>query len=116
MKTKLIALLLALVFIFSLVGCAKCVSTEYEDVEVRIVDGYHRGSWMQPIFNGETTTYITHPAVGHITVEYEGVEYTVGGSDTYHRYIGKIGQTVTGVLEIRKFDDGTVTYDVVGLG
>lgn len=109
-----IFLLLALL-VFNLVGCAKCISTEYENVEVTIVDKYHRAMWMQPIRSGKATTFITHPAVWHITVEYNGVEYTVSGSDTYDRYKDNIGQTTNGQLEIRTYDDGTVKYDIVSL-
>lgn len=100
---------------FSLVGCAKLVSTECENVEVNIVDEYHKGMYMTPVFNGKTTTMITHPAVYRITVEYNGVEYTISGSDTYNKYKEKVGQTATGTLEIRTYDDGTVKYDITAL-
>ena len=100
---------------FSLVGCAKLVSTEYKNVEVNIVDEYHRGMYITPVFNGKTTTMITHPAVYRITVEYNGVEYTISGSDTYNKYKEKVGQTVVGTLRIRTYDDGTVKYDITEL-
>lgn len=116
MKTKIIALLLTLVVVFTITGCAKCVSTEYKNVDVMVVDEYYRGVWMQPIFNGKATTYITHPAVWHITVEYNGVEYTIGGHDTYEKYADRIGETAIGVLEVKTFDDGMVMYDIVALG
>ena len=38
---------------FSLTGCAKLVNTEYKNVEVEIVDEYHRGMYITPIFNGK---------------------------------------------------------------
>ena len=100
---------------FSLVGCAKLINTEYENVEVNIIDEYHKGMYITPVFNGKTTTMITHPAVYRITVEYNGVEYTISGSDTYNKYKEKIGQTATGTLEIRTYDDGTVKYDIIAL-
>ena len=103
------------VLIFSLVGCAKCINTEYKNVEVIVVDKYHRGMWIQPVRAGKVTTFITHPAVWHITVEYNGIEYTVSGSDTYNKYKDKIGQTTIGELEIRTYDNGTVKYDIVSL-
>ena len=114
-KNRILALLLLVVLIFSFVGCAKCIDTKYENVEVTIVDKYHRGAWTQPIRSGKVTTYVTHPAVWHITVEYNGVEYTVSGSDTYHKYENKIGQTTIAKLEIKTYDDGTVKYDIVSL-
>lgn len=115
LKNRIFTLLLLLVMIFSLVGCAKCISTEYESVEVVIVDKYHRGMWMQPIRAGKVTTFITHPAVWRITVEYNGVKYYVNGNDTYNKYKDKIGQTTIGELEIKIYDDDTVKYNIVSL-
>lgn len=115
LRNRIIALLLLVAMIFNIVGCAKCVSVEYESVEVTIVDKYHRAMYMTPIRAGKVTTFITHPAVWRITVEYEGVEYAVSGSETYRKYEDKIGQTTIGELEIRTYDDGSVKYDIVGL-
>jgi hypothetical protein len=70
---------------------------------------------MTPINTGKTIVMVTHPAIWRITVEYNGVEYTVGGSDTYEKYEDKIGQTTIGELEIKTYDDGTVEYDIVSL-
>lgn len=115
MKSKFIAILLCVVFVFSLAGCAECISTEYENVEVTVVGKYHRGAWLQPVIVCKLTTFITHPEEWRITVEYNGVEYTVNGHDTYDKYEDKIGQTTTGEFEIKTYDDGTVKYDIVSL-
>ena len=115
LKNKILTLLLLVVLVFNLIGCAKCINTEYENVEVTIVDKYHRAMWMQPVRAGKVTTFITHPAVWRITVEYNGVEYTVNGSDTYNKYKDKIGQIAVGQFEINTYDDGTVKYDIVSL-
>ena len=115
LKNRIFALLLLIVLIFSLVGCAKCISTEYENVEVTIVDKYYSAMWLQPMIVGNVTTFITHPAVWKITVEYNGVEYTIEDENTYNKYKGKIGQTTIGELEIKTYDDGTVEYDIVSL-
>lgn len=112
---KIVSILAILCLMFSLVGCAKCISTEYENVEVNIVDEYHRGMYITPISTGKVTTMITHPAVYRITVEYGGIEYTISGSDTYNRYKDKVGEVVVGTLEIRTYDDGTVKYDITSL-
>ena len=100
---------------FLLVGCAKLINTEYENVEVNIVDEYYRGMYMTPIRAGKETTMVTHPAIYRITVEYNGVEYTLSGSDTYNKYKEKVGQTAIGTLEIRTYDDGSVRYDITSL-
>lgn len=115
LKNRIFTLLLLAILVFCLVGCAKCINTEYENVEVTVVDEYHRAMWIQPIFNGKTTTMITHPAIYRITVEYNDIEYTISGSDTYNKYKNKVGQIVIGALEIRTYDDGTVKYDIVSL-
>ena len=96
-------------------GCAKCISTEYENVKVTVVDKYHRGTYVTVISNGKSIIPVTHPAVWHITVEYNGVEHTISGKDTYNKYKDKIGQVAIGQVEIRTYDDGTVRYDVVSL-
>ena len=100
---------------FALSGCAKLVNTEYQKVEVIITDKYHRGMYITPIFNGKTTTMITHPAVYRITIKYNGVEYTISGSDTYSKYKDKVGQTAFGTLEISTYDNGTVKYKITSL-
>lgn len=114
-KRIVVNVLLILCLMFTLTGCAKCISTKYENVEVNVVDKYYRGSYTTPMKAGKTTTMLTHPAVYKITVEYDGVEYTISGSDTYNKYKDKVGQTAMGTLEIRKYDDGSARYDIVSL-
>lgn len=115
MKKRILVFSMFMIMILSLVGCAKLVSTEYENVEVNIIDEYHKGMYITPVFNGKTTMMVTHPAVYRITVEYNGVEYTISGSDTYNKYKEKVGQIAIGTLEIRTYDDGTVKYDITEL-
>lgn len=57
----------------------------------------------------------SHPAVYSITVKYNGVEYDISDSDTYNKYSDKIGEYVDGILETKKYDDGTVRYNIVDL-
>ena len=75
LKNRILSILLLTVLIFSLVGCANCIGIEYKDVNVTIVDEYHRSAWSQLVFVGKIITVITHPATWQITVEYNGVEY-----------------------------------------
>ena len=115
MKKIILVLLAITTIMFVLVGCANCINTEYQSVEVKIVDEYHRAMWLQPISTGKSTVIVTHPAQHDITVEYAGVKYTISDSDTYDRYKDKVGQTTIGTLEIRTYDDGTVRYDIISL-
>lgn len=112
---KILTLIAVICLTLSMTGCAKCISTEYESVEVKIVDEYHRGAYSIPVRVGKGTHIRRHPAVYRITVEYNGIEYTINGSDTYNKYKDKIGQTAIGTLKIRKYDNGIVKYDIQSL-
>lgn len=98
-----------LILTFSLAGCAKCISTETSAVQVKIADEYRRGAR----YNAATKTM--RPSVHRITVEYDGVEYDISGSDTYYKYSDKVGEYTNGILQIKKYDDGSVKYDIVEL-
>lgn len=115
MKRFIFALLI-LVVLISMVGCAKLVKTERMTVDVEVVDAYHRAAWTQPLIVGKVISVITHPATYRIDVKYEDFEYAISGSETYNAYKDRIGETVPGILEIMTFDDGTVKYNIVGLG
>lgn len=106
-----------MIMILSLVGCAKLVSTEYENVEVKITDVYYKQSYTTTTYNPALKMPMvqSYPAVYRVTIEYNGVEYTISGSDTYNKYKEKVGQTAIGTLEIRTYDDGTVKYDITEL-
>ena len=104
---KLLALVLSIGIIFSVVGCAECIGIEYRNVEVTIIDKFHRSMWLQPIMYGKVRSFITHPAVYRITVVYEGVEYAISGVDTYNKYKDHICEKAIGVIETSYYDDGT---------
>ena len=116
MITLALIVMLILPIMAILTGCAKCVSTEYETVQVEIVDQHHRGSYRVPMKVGKVTTMRTVPASYSITVTYDGVEYTISGYDTWHEYKDLIGETVPATLEIRTYDDGTMKLDIIALG
>ena len=113
---RFLSCLLILTILVSLVGCAKLIKTEYTRVDVEIVDSYHRSAWIQPIWNGKTMMMIPHPATYRIDVEYNDVEYSIHGSEIYEVYKDRIGEVVSGTLEISTYDDGTIKYDIVSLG
>lgn len=110
---RIIALLLCLFITFSLCGCAKCINTETAEVEVKITDEYHRGTYVTPIRAGKVTTFVTNPAIYRITVEYNGNEYTISGRDTYNLYKDKVGETTIGILETKTYDDESVKYNII---
>jgi len=96
-------------------GCKKCISTEYTVVEVKVVDKYHRASYVTPVFTGKVMSMISHPAVNKITVEYDGIKYNLNGIEVYEKYNDKVGQIVNGTLRTRNYDDGTTKHDITSL-
>lgn len=102
---------------FTLTGCTKCISTEYENVEVKIVDEYHRDTYTVVEYNATLKMSMTRviPGTYEITIEYNQDYYTLYSSDTYHKYKDKVGQTTIGTLEIKTYDDGSVRYDITSL-
>lgn len=117
MKKVLYSIAMMIIFVFSLTGCAKCISTETSTVQVKITDEYHRTAYTTMHYNPATKTMMpqSHPAVYRITVEYDGIEYNISGSNTYNKYSDQIGEYVNGTLETKKYDDGTVRYSIVDL-
>lgn len=103
------------ILIFTLSGCAKCISTETTTVQVKITDEYHRAMYVIPVYNGKTTTLVTHPAEYRITVEYDGIEYVISGRDVYDKYSDKVGEYTNGTLETKTYDNGMIEYDIIGL-
>lgn len=115
-RGQLLALILIGIFsIFLISGCAKLISTESSTVEVKIVDEHYSSAHTTMIFNGKTSTPIYHSAVYKIVVEYDGDEYTINDKDAYRKYSNKIGEYASGTLEIRKYNDGTRKYRIIGL-
>lgn len=111
--------LLMVVTIILLTGCAKCISTEYSSVDVKITDEYHRASYnttmMRRVGKVMTPHIVHHPAVYKIEVEYDGIKYSISGNETYYKYKDSVGETVKGNLETKKYDDGSVRHDIIGL-
>lgn len=113
---KIIKLFLPILILFLLAGCSKLISTEYKDVEVKIVDCCHRNSYTTWIFHSKGhMTPIRHSEVNTITVSYNDNQYVIGGKEVYYKYKDKIGETATGVLEIKNYEDGTKRFDIISL-
>ena len=110
---KKILILMTLTTLVLLTSCAKLINTEYKEVEVKITDTYYRAPYTTPIRVGKTTTYVHHPSAYYVYVEYEGIEYTLGGIGIYNEYKSKVGQIVQGKLEINTYDNDTIKYDIL---
>lgn len=111
-----VAFVLCLLISISLIGCAKLVNTANETVDVTIVDEYYRDEYITYAYTGKVLIPINHSATYEITVEYNGIRYTIDDEDTYKKYRTMVGNVVNAVLEIRTYDDGTVKYDINTIG
>lgn len=119
-KTKKTAafVLLTILLVCSLAGCTKPAeveSTEDSTVQVKIVDEYYRGPYTTSIYTGKAFMYMPNPAVYRITVEYNGGQYYLTDEESYELYHDKIGETTDALLRTTKWDNGNVTYDIIGL-
>lgn len=112
---KILSIAVILLFAIQLLGCAKCISTKYENVQVTVVDEYHAAMSVVPMPTGKVVAMVTKPAVYRITVEYNGVEYSINGKEIYEIYKDMVGKTVNATLEIKYYDDESVRYDIIEL-
>ena len=112
---KVFCLMFIILLVFSLASCADLIKTETKKVNVLIIHEDYTGAWNQPVWNGKVMTFISHPAQYEITVKYDGIEYTLDNKTYYNTYKDRVGDTITGTLEIKTYDDGTVKYDIIAL-
>lgn len=115
MKQVLLVILLVFLSLSLFTSCAELIDTKYENVEVVIVDEYYKAAYTNLMWTGKSFAPIYHSATYEITVKYKDIEYTMYDKDTYEKYKDKVGVTVTGVLQICSYDDGTVKYDITEL-
>lgn len=117
LKKKILVFLIFIIMIFSLVGCAKLINTEYKNVEVKITNVYYEPSHTISVYDVALKMPMkrSYPAIYEVTIEYNGIEYTFSDSDTYNKYKDKVGQTAIGTLRVRTYDDGTVRHDITKL-
>lgn len=113
---KLCAIFLVTTLLFALAGCAKCISIEYEKVNMTIVKVNYVPASTLPVRIGKVWTYSVKPAMYRTTVEYDGIRRTFSDKHTYDKYKNMVGLTVIGTLEIAAYDDGTIERSIISLG
>lgn len=89
---RILSTILILSLLVSLAGCAKCISTEYEDVEVTVVDEDYTPTSTKRVYRNKKWKTRLTPAKYKIVVEYEGVEYTLTDKSTYNEYSNFVGE------------------------
>lgn len=109
MKKAVSILILLFISVFMLTGCAKCIDKKEESVKVKIVNEYYKPEETHLIgIINHVPQFRTDYAEYEITVNYNGVEYSLSDESTYRKYHGRIGQTVSAVLVTKTYDDGEV--------
>lgn len=98
-----------------LTGFAKCIDTQYSDVTVTITDEYYRPGYNQVMYINKKPTLIWHGPDYRIDVTYDRCTYSVYGTDAWHAYHERIGDTVTGVLETKMYDDDSLKMRITEL-
>ncbi len=117
MKKAVSILILLFISVFMLTGCAKCIDKKEESVKVKIVNEYYKPEETHLIgIINHVPQFRTDYAEYEITVNYNGVEYSLSDESTYHKYHGRIGQTVSAVLVTKTYDDGEVRQYINRLG
>ena len=111
----LIPILIPALIIFAIYTADSLITTEYETVEVQIVDTYYKGRSTSVVFVGKTCVSRVIPAKYEVIVEYDGEEYTINDKNAYEQYKDSIGETVAATLEIRTHENGQVWYDIIKL-
>ena len=113
---RILSIMMVLSLVLSLIGCAKCIDTEYKDVTVRVVDKDYTPASSKRVYRNKKWKTKRTPAKYKIVVEYEGVNYTLTDSDTYEDYKDSVGTDVLATLRIRTYDDGSIKYNIESLG
>lgn len=112
---KIVKLFLPVLILFISAGCSKLISTEYKDVEVKIIDCYHRDSYTTLIYCGGHLMPVRCSEVNIVTVDYNNNQYVIKGKEIYYKYKDRIGETVIGTLEIKNYEDGIKSFDIINL-
>lgn len=116
-RKALYSFVVMVILVFALTGCAKCVQEETIETQVKVINTYHENMRLVQRYNPSTKGYdfVGIPATYEITVEYNGKPYIISDANAYDKYANKIGTDATGVLRIRKYDDGSVKKDIIGV-
>lgn len=118
LKKKLRIIALALYVASFITGCSgKVIATETKQVKVTVIDSEFRKPYNTYSFNPATKTAMVtpHPARYRTTVQYDVFTYDLTDKASYEKYGYDIGGEANATLEIKKYSDGTVKYDIVSL-
>lgn len=111
---KILILLIVIIFTISLTACGPTVTlTEYDDVEVELIELYYKPPIVTPVRAGKVTVMTTQPAIYRVTVKFSEKEYKVYGSKNYNLCKNKEKYTkLKAVLETKHYEDGTTSTSI----
>lgn len=112
-KKDIISILMCFALLFC--GCARCIDKKQINIQVKIVEEYHRKAYTTLIPCGKSTIVVNYPKIYRITVEYDGDEYSIDDEETYKKYKKSVGKMATAILETKIYDDGTEKRDIIKL-
>ena len=112
MKIIAIAMIICIICT-AFTSCAKVIKTEERTVNAVITDTYHKDKWLQPVFNGKTTTLITHSEKNYVYIEYDGVKETINSKEAYELYKDSIGKEIPVTLRLTYYDDGNIYRELI---
>lgn len=115
MKKKLSIFVIMMMILFTGCDVAECISTEYEEVTVKIVDSYHSDQYTTYQYCGKVLIPIVHHEINQITVEYDSTDFILDDEYSYDLYHTNTGEDVTAVLRISKYDNGDITREIISL-
>lgn len=99
-------------------GCGdNAISTETKPVKVNIIDSYFRPAYNTVSYNPaiKSSTITPHSAKYRVTVQYDVFTYDIIDKESYEKYGDRVGDEADATLEIKKYSDGTVKYNIVSL-
>ncbi len=107
-KRKFITFILVIIMsIFCLTGCAKVIQTETKIVNATVVETYHKAAWTQYVWTGKVLIPIYHKAKYEVTLQYKDYKIIVDNQDLYNQCKDSIGTLVECNLVTTYYDDGT---------
>jgi predicted small secreted protein len=114
-----ILIISSLVLSFLLSGCAKITNTETKDIKAIVLKTDYESSYTTTkyMMSGNTMMPITtcYPEQYNITLEYEGKQYDLDDEKYYNQCKDKQGQEINCQLEIKHYDDGTDSKEIINI-
>lgn len=113
---KKLEVVIVLLLVVLLTGCAKVMTETYEVVPAVVTDASYTPAFVTSSADskGHITTHY-HSASGHVEIVCKGRNEILGGVSLYERFYDHIGDEVWAIIRIRVYDNDKVKETVVNL-